>query len=99
MTIRVAPGQVYTIDFRETAPSLANATMFGSDPLTSQIGGLGVGVPGELRGLEEAHRRWGNLPWKSLVTPSVEIAKGWTIGPELTRRMGVSAFLLESKAV
>lgn len=96
MTIRVAPGEVYTIDYREIAPSRSNATMFGSDPNTSIIGGLGVGVPGELRGLEEAHRRWGKLPWKALVTPSVKIAKGWTVGPELTRRMGLYTTLLKT---
>ena len=73
--MRVAPGEAYTIDFRETAPRAANATMFGKDPLTSLFGGLAVGVPGELRGLEEAHRRWGRLPWKRLVMPSAELAK------------------------
>jgi gamma-glutamyltranspeptidase / glutathione hydrolase / leukotriene-C4 hydrolase len=92
MTIRVAPGEVYTIDFRETAPSASNATMFGTDPNSSIIGGLGTGVPGELRGLEEAHKRWGRLPWNRLFEPSVELAKGWVIGRELTRRMQVRLF-------
>lgn len=89
MTIRIGRGQVYNIDFRETAPGLANATMYGSDPNTSLYGGLAVGIPGELRGLEEAHKRWGKLPWKRLVTPSVKLAKGFTVGRELQRRITV----------
>lgn len=95
MTVRIpprAPGgssEVFTIDFRETAPALANETMYKEDPLLARYGGLAVGVPGELRGLEEVHRRWGVLPWKSLVEPSVELAKGWRVDTELAKRITV----------
>ncbi|CAL1707127.1 unnamed protein product [Somion occarium] len=93
MTIRIPPAmtnrssEVYTVDFREVAPALANKTMYVHDPLASLIGGLAVGVPGELRGLEEAHKRWGKLGWKQLVYPSVELAKGWKVPKELARRI------------
>ncbi|TFK25723.1 gamma-glutamyltranspeptidase [Coprinopsis marcescibilis] len=93
MTIRIPPtsprksSQVYTIDFREIAPALANETMFRNNPMLSRYGGLSVGVPGELKGLQEAHRRWGSLPWKDLVLPSVELAKGWKVDAELAKRM------------
>ena len=95
MTVRIPRGpgeasEAWTIDFRETAPGLSNSTMFVADPLLARRGGLSVGVPGELRGLEEAHRRWGKLPWKKLVEPSVKLAKGWRVDPELARRMQVS---------
>lgn len=79
--------EAWTIDFRETAPRLANATMFVADPQLARYGGLAVGVPGELRGLEEAHRRWGKLPWKRLVQPSIELADGWEVDAELGRRI------------
>ncbi|KAJ7346605.1 nucleophile aminohydrolase [Mycena albidolilacea] len=93
MTIRIPPvsagepSEVFTIDFRETAPALANTTMFPPYSNSSRYGGLSVGVPGEIRGLEEAHRRWGTLPWKTLVEPSIALAKGWTIQVELGQRI------------
>lgn len=95
MTVRVpsqtAKGhsEVYTVDFREIAPALANKTMYANDPRSSMFGGLAVGVPGELKGLEEAHKRWGSLPWSDLVQPSVELALGWKVPIELARRIQV----------
>ncbi|TFK89119.1 gamma-glutamyltranspeptidase [Polyporus arcularius HHB13444] len=93
MTVRLPPtaangtSEVFTIDFRETAPALSNKTMYLGNPDLSRWGGLAVGVPGELRGLEEAHRRWGTLPWKDLVKPAAELAKGWTVQRELEHRI------------
>lgn len=63
--------------------------MFSDDPATSLFGGLAIGVPGELRGLEEAHRRWGTLPWKSLVMPAAKLANGWRVDRELAKRIEV----------
>jgi gamma-glutamyltranspeptidase / glutathione hydrolase len=38
--------------------------------------GLGsVAVPGLLAGLEEAHRRFGTVPWPELVEPAIELAR------------------------
>ncbi|KAF5393357.1 hypothetical protein D9757_000549 [Collybiopsis confluens] len=92
LTIRLPPSnssksEVFVIDFRETAPSLANATMFPPHSNTSIFGGLAVAVPGELRGLSEAHRRWGRLPWKELVQPAAELAREWKVDVELSRRI------------
>lgn len=97
MTIRIPPSssspnassEGWTIDFRETAPALSNTTMYTGDPYSSRFGGLSVGVPGELLGLEEAHKRWGKLNWKRLVMPSVELAKGWQVSNELAMRIRV----------
>ncbi|ESK94248.1 gamma-glutamyltranspeptidase 1 [Moniliophthora roreri MCA 2997] len=92
MTVRIpsnstsnSTSEVWSIDFRETAPAASNTTMFVNS--SSQVGGLAVGVPGELRGLEAAHQRWGKLPWKQLVLPSVELAAGSRVGIELAKRI------------
>ncbi|KAJ7072338.1 gamma-glutamyltranspeptidase [Mycena amicta] len=95
MTVRIPPAageptdasQVFTIDFRETAPLLSNRTMFPPHSNTSRFGGLSVGVPGEIRGLEEAHRRWGTRPWKTLIEPSIKLARQWTVQQELADRI------------
>ena len=92
-----APGgtsEVWTIDFRETAPALAKSTMYVGHPVDAMFGGLSVGVPGEVRGLAEAHKRWGKLPWRRLVQPSVDIAAGWTVSRELGLRIHVSTGLV-----
>jgi gamma-glutamyltranspeptidase / glutathione hydrolase / leukotriene-C4 hydrolase len=95
MTVRVPPtgpgtaSEVFTVDFRETAPGLANESMYVGNPQASKFGGLSVAVPGELRGFQEAHRRWGRLPWHRLVQPSIELAAGWTVDVELAKRIQV----------
>ncbi|KAI0630189.1 gamma-glutamyltranspeptidase [Trametes polyzona] len=100
MTVRIPPSEpgasseVFTIDFRETAPALSNKTMYVNDPLAARWGGLAVGVPGELRGLEAAHTRWGKLPWKQLVQPAIRLAEGWTVQTELARRLEMFAPLM-----
>jgi gamma-glutamyltranspeptidase/glutathione hydrolase/leukotriene-C4 hydrolase len=84
------PSEVWSIDFRETAPALSNQTMYENQPMASRYGGLAVAVPGELRGLQEAHRRWGTIPWKDLVEPAARLAAGWHVQRELARRIQVS---------
>ncbi|KAJ2007866.1 hypothetical protein H4R26_000534 [Coemansia thaxteri] len=64
------------IDFRETAGSAATEDMFIDDIKLAQIGGLAVGVPGEIAGLHSAHQRFGKLPWHRLFEPSIELARG-----------------------
>jgi len=54
----------------------------GGDHQVFQIGPASAAVPGTLAGLEEAHRRFGSLPWAELVAPAVSLARG---GVELTR--------------
>ncbi|KAL9980030.1 hypothetical protein ACROYT_G008566 [Oculina patagonica] len=70
------------IDFRETAPGHAGVNLFKGDPMNGIRGGLAVGVPGELRGLEAAWKKYGKLPWKELFKPAIHIAKKGFIIPE-----------------
>jgi gamma-glutamyltranspeptidase/glutathione hydrolase len=76
-------------DYRETAPAAATAEMFakGIDYQSHTV----AGVPGTVRGLELAHRRFGKRPWKELVLPAVKLAAdGFTVdGPLAGRLNGV----------
>jgi len=60
-------------DYREKAPAASTADMFasGTDPFSSKV----AGVPGTVRGLSLAHKRFGKLPWKELVLPAVALAE------------------------
>ncbi|KAK4190205.1 gamma-glutamyltranspeptidase [Podospora australis] len=88
MLVRDELGRYETIDFRETAPAAASRDMYSDNRTASTLGGLAVGVPGELRGLEYLHRKYGSLPWKSVVMPSVHIAReGFKVNADLVRYM------------
>ena len=49
-------------------------------------GYLAPGVPGTVRGMALAHKRFGKLPWKDVVMPAAELAaKGFVISASLAR--------------
>ena len=65
-------GKTEAIDFRENAPMNAYKTMLlqkDSKPT------LTTGVPGELRGMEMAWKKYGQLPWAILFEPGISIAE------------------------
>jgi gamma-glutamyltranspeptidase len=59
MIVRGADGSKEVIDFRETVPSQAHQDMYTGNLMGTLLSGLSSGVPGELRGLEYLHRRYG----------------------------------------
>jgi len=79
--------------FRHGTRELHNAEYAGGTSMT--IGHGAVGTPGMLRAFEEAHDRYGHVPWRLVVEPAAEISRtGFplgaaahyylgTIGPEL----------------
>ncbi|WVQ97806.1 gamma-glutamyltransferase [Kwoniella sp. CBS 9459] len=99
-TIKNGSENVIAIDFRETSPAKSDKEMYGTNKAgraAAQVGGLAVGVPGELRGLEAAHKLYGKLPWKDVVMPVAELAKGWRVSRELARRLRLfGQFMLTS---
>ena len=79
-------GDIATIDGRETAPAAADGEWFLADDgkprpfMEAVISGLSVGVPGNLRLAEQAHRRFGKLEWAALFEPAIRLARdGWTL--------------------
>ena len=45
-------------------------------PFYTAVGsGLGMGIPGVLAALEEAHDRYGRLAWKKLFVPAIALAR------------------------
>ncbi|KAF8526584.1 gamma-glutamyltranspeptidase [Hysterangium stoloniferum] len=93
MLVRFNKGKTHDyemIDFRESMPAAGNQTMYidSPDPTASTIGGLAVGVPGELRGWEQLHSRHGKLPWKRLFQPAINVARGgFLINPALASQL------------
>ena len=95
-----AERRVVTVDGRETAPEAATPERFlGADgrPLAfydAVIGGRSVGVPGVLRALELAHRRYGKLAWSELFAPAIKLAEdGFPIAPRLRALLARDPFL------
>ncbi|XP_013164957.1 PREDICTED: gamma-glutamyltranspeptidase 1-like isoform X3 [Papilio xuthus] len=68
-------GKAYTVVARETAPAAATANMFHGNYDKAKKGPLALGIPGELRGLWAAYKRWGKLPWESLLAPTLALCE------------------------
>jgi gamma-glutamyltranspeptidase/glutathione hydrolase len=94
-------GFATTIDFREKAPINARPDMFlnvagklpngtnlyGEESPMNHVGLKSVGVPGTVAGLYLAHSKYGKLPWKDLVQPSIDLAEkgfklSWVLSQE-----------------
>jgi gamma-glutamyltranspeptidase/glutathione hydrolase len=93
MVIRPAKGTPITIDYRERAPYKSTRTMYldSTGRIVRQLtatGYLAPGVPGTVRGLAMAHKRYGKLPWKDVVMPAVNVAEnGFVLSPALSRSL------------
>lgn len=80
MVLRLADGSAATLDFREKASLAATETIF-QDSLGNIIPGKSTetlhasGVPGTVKGLYEAHARYGKLPMEKLIQPAINLAR------------------------
>lgn len=91
MIIRPPSGAAVAIDYREKAPRASTTTMYldsaGNIVRTrTSTGYLAPGVPGTVRGLALAHRKYGKLPWKDVVAPATALAeKGFVLSDSLAK--------------
>ncbi|NXH89083.1 GGT5 hydrolase, partial [Edolisoma coerulescens] len=85
-------GAVEVINARETVPRVFPHNLPGCGP-GFPIGPRWIGVPGELRGYEEAHKRHGRLPWKALFEPTIKLlSEPLVISPVLNKIFHHPAF-------
>jgi gamma-glutamyltranspeptidase / glutathione hydrolase len=79
MVVRLPSGVATTIDYREVAPGKASANMFvdkqGKVTGDSRVGPLAAGIPGVVRGLAFAHKKFGSLPWSELIAPAIDLGR------------------------
>ena len=71
---------VTTIDFREKAPLKSYEKMYVDETgqfqtKKSSYGIRSIGVPGTVDGLYHFHKKYGKLPWKVLIQPSIDLSK------------------------
>ncbi|XP_062597984.1 glutathione hydrolase 1 proenzyme-like [Saccostrea cucullata] len=79
-----ANNTAYTIIAREMAPGAATEEMYVPENKSSTEGGLAIGVPGEIKGLYEAWKIGGKLPWKDLFQPTIKkLREGWRVSQPL----------------
>jgi gamma-glutamyltranspeptidase/glutathione hydrolase len=92
MLIRLADGRTTFIDFRERAPQGASHDMYlgpdGKPTRDSVLGYRAAGIPGTVRGLEYANKKYGKKAWAELVHPAVELAsKGFPLSYGLAQSL------------
>jgi gamma-glutamyltranspeptidase/glutathione hydrolase len=96
MLLRAADGRTTFIDFRERAPLAASRNMYldasGKTTEDSMIGYRAAAVPGTVRGLEYASRKFGTKSWAELVRPAAELAaKGFPLSYGQARGLQANA--------
>ncbi|PZQ32001.1 MAG: gamma-glutamyltransferase [Stenotrophomonas acidaminiphila] len=86
MVVYLAKDQrVITIDHREMAPAATTPTLFIEDGKemvfdTAVASGLSIGVPGTVRGWDEALRRYGTMSLGQVLAPAIKVAdEGFTV--------------------
>lgn len=83
-----------TINGRETAPASATLSRFtdangkSMSFLQAFQGGKSVGVPGNIRLMAMAHKKWGKLRWSALFQPAIRLAEnGFIVNETLEMRI------------
>lgn len=80
-----ASGKVDTMIARERAPLASTQDMFVHMPTITGI--LSVAVPGELKGYAEMHKKYGRVPWKTLIQPTIDLCRSGHLVTEYLERV------------
>src|SRR3989475_522660 len=95
---RTATGDVSALDYREAAPSGASRDMYldsaGNVTKKSEVGHLAAGVPGSVAGLYAEWKRYGSLPWATVLAPAIRLAQGHVIDTARSRDIAADRELL-----
>jgi gamma-glutamyltranspeptidase/glutathione hydrolase len=102
MLIRMKDGDTHFVDFRETAPGKATATMYQDAqgnviPKMSTVGYKAVGVPGSVKGLVYAEQHFGKLGLERVIAPAIRLARAgyalsWMDANSMTRNSDLAQF-------
>lgn len=88
MIVRTPNGEYEDIDFREAAPAAAYEDMYKGNVKGSITSGLASAVPGEVRGFQYLHEKYGKLSWEEVVIPAAQVARdGFKVTEDLVRYM------------
>ncbi|KAM7089673.1 glutathione hydrolase 5 proenzyme isoform 1-T1 [Ciconia maguari] len=86
-------GAVEVINARETVPRVFPHDLLSGCAAGLPIGSRWIAVPGELRGYEEAHKRYGRLPWKALFEPTIKLlSEPLVVSPVMDKIINHPAF-------
>ena len=97
MMIRLKDGRTTAIDYREMAPAAAHRNVYLDSKGNliegeggSLVGYRAAGVPGTVRGMELALKKYGSgkLTWRQLIEPARQLAaNGFTVTHDLARSL------------
>lgn len=96
MMIRLKNGKSTAIDYREMAPAAATRNIYldkNGNLIEGEGGSLvgyrAAGVPGTVRGMELALKKYGSgkLGWAQLIEPARQLANGFTVNYSLARSL------------
>jgi gamma-glutamyltranspeptidase/glutathione hydrolase len=96
MMIRLKNGKTTAIDYREMAPAAATRNIYLDKDGNliegeggSLVGYRAAGVPGTVRGMELALKKYGSgkLSWAQLIEPARQLASGFTVTYSLSRSL------------
>lgn len=78
---------VETVDFREVTPSRVQKADYKNRKDVAKKGGFAVAVPGEIKGLHFAHKKYGRLSWETILYKNADIARSFKTSKQLEKRL------------